>query len=263
MDEPGSPPTITAAANTNLRFRQPIQPGPMDGRIAFVTAKMLEKLHYTRHAFDDEISGKFLDSYLEALDPQHIHFLQEDLKEFEKYRTRLDDLTLAGSGVADVRPSCDIYNRLIKRLEQRLACVEELLKTEPFKFDTDEKILINRKELPYPKDLAEAEILWRERLRFEYLQEHLRKNRRPTRKRKRKTRSGKKPAADARTRRRRKPSARRSWTRFHTAITATCSMFRDWDNDDVLQLYLTALAHVYDPHSDYFGQAQLDSLPSA
>jgi C-terminal processing protease CtpA/Prc len=35
----------------------------------------------------------------------------------------------------------------------------------------------------------------------------------------------------------------------------------DWDNDDVLQVYLTALAHVYDPHSDYFNRSQLDSLP--
>jgi C-terminal processing protease CtpA/Prc len=34
----------------------------------------------------------------------------------------------------------------------------------------------------------------------------------------------------------------------------------DWDNDDVLQVYLTALAHVYDPHSDYFNRSQLDSF---
>ena len=37
-------------------------------------------------------------------------------------------------------------------------------------------------------------------------------------------------------------------------------MFTEWDNDDVLQVYLTALAHVYDPHSDYFNHSQLDSF---
>src|SRR5207247_3846228 len=36
--------------------------------------------------------------------------------------------------------------------------------------------------------------------------------------------------------------------------------FTDWNNDDVLQVYLTTLAHVYDPHSDYFGHAQLESF---
>src|SRR5262249_30209997 len=34
----------------------------------------------------------------------------------------------------------------------------------------------------------------------------------------------------------------------------------DWNSDDVLQLYLTTLAHVYDPHSDYFGHSQLESF---
>jgi len=36
--------------------------------------------------------------------------------------------------------------------------------------------------------------------------------------------------------------------------------FTDYNNEDVLQVYLTALAHVYDPHSDYFGRAQLESF---
>src|ERR1035438_2917375 len=36
--------------------------------------------------------------------------------------------------------------------------------------------------------------------------------------------------------------------------------FEDWNNEDVLQTYLTALAHVYDPHSDYLGRAQLEQF---
>ena len=36
--------------------------------------------------------------------------------------------------------------------------------------------------------------------------------------------------------------------------------FTDWNNEDVLQIYLTALAHVYDPHSDYLGHAQLEQF---
>src|SRR2546429_5276634 len=48
---------------------------------------------------------------------------------------------------------------------------EELLKTEKFTFDSDERIAINRHELPYPKDLQEAKALWRDRQRIEYLHE--------------------------------------------------------------------------------------------
>src|SRR5262249_34621218 len=36
--------------------------------------------------------------------------------------------------------------------------------------------------------------------------------------------------------------------------------FAEWNHDDVLQVYLTTLARVYDPHSDYMGPAQLDSF---
>ena len=61
----------------------------------------------------------------------------------------------------------------MERLEQRTAYADELLKHEKFTFDKDERILINRKQMPYPADLDEAKKLWRERLRFEYLQELL------------------------------------------------------------------------------------------
>ncbi len=37
-------------------------------------------------------------------------------------------------------------------------------------------------------------------------------------------------------------------------------MFREWDSDDVLEIYLTALAHVYDPHSDYMNLRQAQNF---
>ncbi|TAL02907.1 MAG: tail-specific protease, partial [Verrucomicrobia bacterium] len=36
--------------------------------------------------------------------------------------------------------------------------------------------------------------------------------------------------------------------------------FKEWDNEDVMQVYLTALAHVYDPHSDYFNASGSDNF---
>jgi len=37
-------------------------------------------------------------------------------------------------------------------------------------------------------------------------------------------------------------------------------LFEEWDNDDVMQAYLTSLANVYDPHSDYFNKSQADNF---
>ena len=150
-----------------------ISPGPIDGQIANLTAQLLHFHHYSKKRFDEAVSSQFLDLYLETLDPQRIHFTQADLAEFERYRTNLNRLTDTGSRDSDTKPAFEVFNRFMERLEQRTAYVNDLLKHEKFTFDTDERITINRKEMPYPKDLDEAQKLWRERLRFEYLQELL------------------------------------------------------------------------------------------
>src|SRR6478736_6042144 len=173
-DEPGrSPATITSTAKTNEA--KALEPSPDDGEIAYVTARALEQGHYRQHPFDNDYSGKFFDRYLEALDPQRLHFTQEDLKEFAQYRDKLDNLTLGKRRAADTTPAYRIFNRFRERLDQRVAYAVELLKNEKFEFDTDDQITVNRKDEPYPLDLDEARQLWRQRLRSEYLQEKIAK----------------------------------------------------------------------------------------
>ena len=189
-----------------------------------------------------------------------MHFTQEDLAEFERYRTRLDDLTHVG----DTTPAYQIFNRFYERLAQRVAYAGTLLQEEKFNFDTDERIATNRKDAPYPRDLIEAHILWRQRLRNEYLDEKLAKM------------VAKKKAANATTPPRTnepaaKPAAAPKETKPKTTaeeIVETLNQryarnlrfFREWDADDVLELYLTSLAHVYDPHSDYFNPRQAENF---
>lgn len=249
-EESSRSPSALVLSNTPVK---PVTPGPADGRIAFITGRMLEQLHYLKQPVDAAISGKFFDRYLDTLDPQHIHFLQSDLAFFDIYRTNLHLLTITRRGVADVSPAFDIFNRFMTRLQERVRYAEELLKNEKFTFDTEERVTLNRQELPYPKDMAEAEILWRERLRYEYLQERLGKL---TAKKK----PAKEPAAEGKETVKPKSESEEIITlltnRYHRNLRA----FKDFTNDDVLQVYLTALAHVYDPHSDYLGQSQLDQF---
>src|SRR5690242_12568361 len=71
-----------------------LTPGADDANIAKVTARILERSHYLRQNFNDEISSKLFDRYFEALDNLRLFFLQSDVDEFEPYRTKLDDLIL-------------------------------------------------------------------------------------------------------------------------------------------------------------------------
>src|SRR5258707_8014403 len=146
-----SPPPTSQGAGKSTNVFHPVAPGPMDGPIALVTARMLERYQYLRQPFNGAVSSKFLDRYIEMFDPQHLHFLQSDLADFETYRTNLDHLTMPERGTApDARPASEIFNRFVQRLEQRVAYADELLKNENFTFDTDERGILNRKNLPYP-----------------------------------------------------------------------------------------------------------------
>jgi carboxyl-terminal processing protease len=250
---------VTATTNSDKSMAPfHVSPGPSDGKIAFVTAKLLQQTHFSKQAFDAGVSSKFLDHYLEALDPQHVHFLQSDLTEFERYRTKLGELTVnQRGGIGDTRPACEIFDRFIQRFQQRVAYVDELLKNEKFTFDTDEKITINRKDQPYPKDLNEAKQLWRQRLRFEYLQEKLGKHD-AAKKKAAKKGAGKDDANKTEA----KPKTEGEEivdTLTHT-YHRSLRNFTTWNNEDVLQVYLDTLAHLYDPHSDYMGPSHLDSF---
>src|SRR3989442_8114124 len=112
----------------------PLIAGPNDANIAKITTKILERSHYLKQPLNDEISSKFLDRYLDALDGLHIYFQQTDLKEFELYRTRLDDLTKDG----DTDPSRVIFTRFLERLQQQFDYVNQLSKTEKFEFKGDD-----------------------------------------------------------------------------------------------------------------------------
>jgi len=226
-----------------------LRPGTEDGKLAFAIAALLNLHHYVILTNQLEISSEFLDDYLNALDPQHLDFLQSDLAGFEGYRTNLEKLTLTRKGVANVTPAYAIFSRFVERLEQRVSYVDELLKHERFEFTADERIPINRRDAPFPEDLNEAKQLWRQRLRYDYLQEKL-------------SREESAQTSPAATNAAAKTEPAKS---LHEQIVETLTrryhrnlrLFTDWNNEDVMGVYLTALTHVYDPHSDYLNHEQM------
>ncbi len=214
-----------------------LTPDPSDGSIAYWTARLLEEIHYSQQPLDSEMSKKFFDGYLEALDPGRENFLQSDVDEFARYRTNLDLFTTGGHEQSNLTPAFDIFQRYLERFEQHAAYAEELLKRANFKFTGDDRIAIDRRHMPYPKDLDAAKELWSKRVRYEYLTEKLSREISTT-----------------------NEDVILPLTKSNlTEITAELERHYNWmlhratnmDSADVLQIYLDALAHAYDPHSDY------------
>ena len=219
---------LISEQHTNAFKWAPLVPGKDDSRIARVTAAFLERGHYLQQPIDATISSNFYTRYVDSLDPMHIMFLQSDIAEFDKWKLTLGEMALK---IGDTAPATIIYNRFMQRLRDQVKYVTNAIATEKFEFTTDERYTPNRRELPRPKDLAEARTLWRERVRYEWLNELLNKE---------------KPAKI-------KEDLLKRYNRQF-------DMLERWDSDDVLQIYLDALAHAYDPHSDYMGKPASDNF---
>ena len=230
-------PTATVASAPGKATNPKLLPGPNDPRIAYVTARLLEQFHYTQRPMDADISAKFFDGYVDSLDARHEDFLQSDLNEFSFYRTNLDKLTVGGQGTANLTPAFDIYRRYLERLQQHDTYVLALLGQGHFKFNTDERIAVDRRHAPFPKDLAEAQALWEQRVKYEYLQDKLSKELVSTN--------------DSITKLT-KTELSEITNGIHRHYQMNLHAATNWDSTDVLQAYLNGLTHAYDPHSDYF-----------
>ncbi|MCU0771878.1 MAG: carboxy terminal-processing peptidase [Verrucomicrobia bacterium] len=253
---------IGAHADISYNRKGSLVPGPDDGRIAYVTAQLLAQKHYRQMAFDDAVSSNFFHNYLTTLDPQHLHFLQTDVDGFRPFETTLDDLTQE----RNAGPGFDIFERFFQRLEQRAEYVRELLKSGPFQFEDTKPILLNRRDAAFPATLDEARALWRDRLRYEYLEEKL-----ALLEERKQAEAKRKPAKQNAPNKETMPEAplkppgpmtvdEEVRDKLDRRYARNLKYFAEWDSDDVIQLYLTTLGHVYDPHTDYMGRAALDQF---
>ena len=211
-------------------------PGPDDGRIAYITARLMEEYQYSQQPLDKEMSKKFFDGYLDTLDPQHVYFLKSDLDEFAWYSTNLDVLTINDRGTSDLTPAYRIYKRFLERVNQRVAYMDKLLKHDKVKLNTHQRILLDRRKAPYPKNPAEARDLWRQRLVYDYLQEVLTRE----------------IGTNGETVPLPKDASKEITKKLERHYHWVQRQYANWDSTDLLEAYMNALTHAYDPHSDYF-----------
>src|SRR5213594_4974409 len=83
--------------------------------IAMSVGRLLEEGHYTRQKLNEEVSKKFLQTYLEMLDFSHLFFTQQDVDEVTaKYGNEMaGDILLGGT----LKPGYEIYALYTKRVD--------------------------------------------------------------------------------------------------------------------------------------------------
>jgi carboxyl-terminal processing protease len=206
---------------------QPLQAKSDLEQVCVSVARLLEEGHYTHQPLNDEMSRKFLQTYLEVLDFSHLFFTQKDIEALNaKYASALDDDVLLGN----LKPAYEVYDLYQKRVDERVAKVKELLK-QPMEFNSDRTIDLSRQKVPWPKDEAEADELWRGRIENELLQEHLSEH----------------PLEPGPT------LVARRYDRLSRTV-------HEEDRDEQVKLFLAALAQTYDPHSEYLSKSDLKNF---
>lgn len=137
---------------------EPLKPDPAQSRTAKEIVKTLEERHYRNMRVDDELSGRFLDNYLQLLDPAKTFFFQSDIDEFNKHRQRFDDELKAGN----LSKGFEIFNRYRERVQMRLEAVLADLKDEDFTvdFSADQELIVDTKLAQYAPDKKSADEFW-------------------------------------------------------------------------------------------------------
>ena len=191
--------------------------------------RLLEEVHFNRDQVTQASYAEVIPNTFKALDGPKLFFLRSDLEEFQnRYRPEALYFNLATLG--RLEPAFDIYARYEQRVRERIAWIEKRL-TGDFDFTGDDTYELDRRELPWPADAAEADQLWEGRLKFELLQELL----------------NEKSLDDAR-------------TKVAKRYERLLKNLADFEADDVTEVFLGAIAGLYDPHSTYFSPDTYDDF---
>lgn len=200
-----------------------VKPRNYYGSIGRQLGDMLTYCHILQHPLDDSISMQAWTNLVSIYDFDHSVFLKSDLEEFSAHKLTIDDEIKDG----DVNFGYDVYNRYVERLRERVDFATNLLVSANWDFTSNETYQVKRKDAPWPETKAEAEELWRKRIKNELLVMKI------------------------------AHELDKSTNRLD-AVENIVKKYRQYlivltepDEEMVLQHYMSAICRAYDPHTDY------------
>ncbi len=190
--------------------------------------QLLESDHYNRSAITSNDYTQVIPEYMKALDQQHLFFLDSDRQDFVKRFGNNVYYNVAYLGKID--SAYDIFNVYDTRVISRVGWIFSELKKD-YSFESNDTFRLDRSESAWPASLAEADELWRKRIKFELLAELL----------------NKKTLDQAR------EVVRKRYERILKTVGET-------DGADLSELFLSTIAGLYDPHSTYMSADFLEDF---
>lgn len=243
-----------AAYETTNEDNTALVPTTRDKQIAINFTRLLKARHVSKMPLDEKISQRGFELFLKAIDPTKLYFNQQDVDEFTKeYATSIAQQ--ASKGV--LTPAFVIYNRYLTRVDERCAIADELLAANKFDFTVDEEFLRDNDAATYPKTPEEVRDRMRKRVKFELLA--LEAEERDKKKEAQEKAEGnaqtEAPAVPVASDRPDDPVSKLT-RRYHTLQ----KRLHQTSNDDLLEIYLTAISNAFDPHSTYMSPKSFENF---
>ena len=202
--------------------------------------KMMEEIHFEPRELNDEFSTQMFNTYLEMIDGSKRFLTQEDVNALAIYRQDLDDQI--------INEQFDFFDLSLERLEAGIDKTRGFYKDildQPFDFDEVENLEMDPEKREYAMDDMELEVYWNKLLKYETL-----------------TR-----LADAIEDNEKAEEPKIFEELEKDARKKVKKVYKDWygrldqlRRSDRFEAYIDAMAHGFDPHSDYFSPKQKEDF---
>lgn len=241
-----------------------LAPSTRDRQIAVNFTRLLEARHVSRTKIDEGVSQRGFELFLKAIDPTKLYFNQSDVDQFSELYSK----TMAQQASKGVlTPAFVMYNVYLKRVDERCAIADKLLAENNFDFTVDEEFIRDKEKATYPKTQEEVLDRMRKRVKFELLSLEAEERDKAKDAAEKPVAEEEDPinaaepveeeeeAAPAIAERADDPISKLT-RRYHTLQ----KRLHQTSNDDLLEIYLTAIANAYDPHSTYMSPKSYENF---
>ncbi len=195
---------------------------------------VLDQAHFEPISIDDKFSKEVYKLYLSYLDGSKRFLTQEDLAQIKAYELQLDDQVKA--------LSLEFFDRSILVLQNRVESIDELftdILSIPIDYTLEESYELDPEKREYPQNEAELREHWRKMLKYDILS--------------RMASRVEKQEADEEEEQKTLEQIEKE------ARESVLGTYNDWykiysklRRSDRFELYLNAIAHMHDPHTDYY-----------
>lgn len=224
-------------------FYPKVDDGEKESVLMKVVLGHLTQLHYNPQEIDDEFSKKLFDLYIDRIDWGKRYLTQEDLDKLEMYKYDLDNEALAGN--------YEFFNLSVDLLQAGLdktqAYYREIL-AQPFDFSTEEYIEFDHEKRTFAENDDALKDYWRRYLKYQTLTRLL------------DALEDQEKAGEEGEEKSMEELEQEAREDVLEVFDTNYDRIRKTKRSERLSFYLSSVAQIFDPHSDYMAPVERENF---